>query len=258
MKKITSLLVLIFSIGQIHAQGLTAPVAEGVYGGLVGDIESWAFDSDSVYCVVSTYSPNSIFWAKASRNSARTNMAWEPLQSADADDGFGSSVLNIEIHQASNTIFFLSQGTVYSTTFGASTASTVETLVKEFMIHGDTMALVKNNPMPGGQDVLEFGTISSSGSYTMNGSINLLKNYGGGPQMILHPQDQHLHIMERGPSPHIYRIVAPFYNMASSTSLTSLVSAAPIIPNIEWRTMGFAPNGDRYVAGSPPLKDIYG
>ena len=111
MKKITSLLVLIFSIGQIHAQGLTAPVAEGVYGGLVGDIESWAFDSDSVYCVVSTYSPNSIFWAKASRNSARTNLAWEPLQSADADDGFGSSVLNIEIHQASNTIFFLSQGT---------------------------------------------------------------------------------------------------------------------------------------------------
>ncbi len=255
MKKIIPLIFTLFCSLNSSGQGLSAPVAEGVYGGLAGDIETWSFHSDSIYCVVSTFSPNSIFWAKASRNASRSNLPWEPLASADADDGFGSSISNIEIHQASNTIFFLSMGTVYSTSFGASSATAVDSLVKDFLISGDTMALVKNNPSPGGQDVLDFGAISSSGVYSKSGSISLLKNYTEPPQMILDPADQHLHLLERGASPHIYRIVAPFYNMSSTMSLSSLLNAAPSIPNIEWRVMGFAPNGDRYMGGQPPLNN---
>jgi len=254
MKK--NLLPLFFILSYIsHGQNLTAPVAEGVFGGLVGDFETWSFSADSIYVVTSTFSPNSLFWAKAERNGKRNNMAWQVVPSADADDGFGSSIMNVEIHAASNTIFFLSQGTVYSTKFNSSSATTVETLVKDFIIHGDTMALVRNNPMAGGQDVLDFGALNSSGAYSKSGSISLLKNYTDPPQMLIHPSDMHLHLFERGSSPHRYKLMDAFYAMTNSTSLTSAVNPAPVRANIEWRTYAFDASGTWYVAGQPPLNN---
>jgi len=251
--KIRLLVGLILSGSSLWAQGLSAPVAEGVYGGQVGDFESWAFSSDSIYLVCSTQSPNSLFYAKANRNGQISNLAWEVIPSADADDGFGSSILNVEIHQATNSIYFLSQGKVYRTSFGATVASQVDSMVKEFIIQGDTMALVKNNPMSGAQDVMDFGAINSSGIYSKSGSINLLKNYTEPPQMIINPSTKQLHLFERGASPHMYMLVDPYYGMSSSTSLTSAVNPAPTIVNIEWRTFGFDAAGNWYVAGQPPL-----
>lgn len=255
MTRFFTLLVSYLILSQTQAQGLSAPVAEGVYGGQLGDFETWAFSSDSIYCVVSTDSPNSIFWAKANRSANRNNLAWEPLPSADADDGFGGSIMNIEIHQTSHSIFFLAQGTVYKTDFGASTATAVDSMVKEFMIHGDTMALVKNNPMAGGQDVLDFGSLSTSGGYLKIATINLLKNYTEAPQMLINHSDQKLHLFERGNSPHRYELQDPFYAMTASTALASALNPAPVRANIEWRTYGFNSSGTWFVAGQPPLNN---
>lgn len=248
--------LLILTISQLQAQNLSAPVAEGVFGGQVGDFETWAYGSDSIYIVCSTQSPNSLFWAKASRAGNRNNLAWEVVPSADADDGFGSSILNVEVHETSWNIFFLSNGKVYSTFIGSSSATVVDSMVKEFIIHGDTMALVKNNPMAGGNDVMDFGYITAAtGTYVKAGSINLLKSYTEPPQMLIDPSDNHLHLFERGSSPHRYRVMDPFNAMTSSTALTSALSPAPITPNIEWRTCGFNNAGHVYVAGQPPLNN---
>lgn len=251
------LIGLLFSLSPtLFSQSLSAPVAEGVFGGQVGDFETWHYNSDTTYLICATQSPNSLFWAKASRNGSRQNLAWQPVPSADADDGFGSSILNIEIHQTSGNIFFLSNGKVYSTYLGSSNASIVDSMVKEFIIYGDTMALVKNNPLPSGQDIMDFGPITpATGTYIKAGTINLLKNYSEPPQMLVDLSDGHLHLFERGSSPHRYRLMDPFNSMSSSTSLTSAVSPAPSISNIEWRTYGFDQSGTWYVAGQPPLSN---
>jgi hypothetical protein len=256
MKQQLFILFTCLAFGSLSAQSLTAPVAEGVFGGQVGDFDTWAYGSDSIYIVCATQSTNSLFWAKAKRNGARQNLAWQTVPSADADDGFGSSILNVEVHETSWNIFFLSNGKVYSTYIGSSSATLIDSMVKEFIIVGDTMALVKNNPMAGGQDVMDFGYITpATGSYVKVGSINLLKNYNEPPQMLIDPSDGHLHLFERGSSPHRYKLMDPFNAMSNSTSLTSAVNPSPIRPNIEWRTYGFDGSGTWYVAGQPPLNN---
>ena len=85
MKKYLPLigLGLLFSVQTSIAQTLSAPQAQGVFGGLVGDFEVFQFDSDSICVVAATDSPNSIFFAKAHRNGNFANNSWHPLPSAD-------------------------------------------------------------------------------------------------------------------------------------------------------------------------------
>lgn len=251
--KIKLSVLLLFTSFLSFSQSLSVPIAEGVYGGQVGDFEVWSFSSDSIYIVTSTFSPNSLFWVKAKRNGSRQNLNWQTIPSADADDGFGSSISNIEIHEASNTVFFLSNGDLYSTSISATSANLVENLVKDFIIVGDTMAIVRNNPLPSGQDILDFGPLSSAGVYTKSATINLLKNYSEPPQMLVNPSNNHLHLFDRGASPHMYMVMDPFYNMSASSPLSSAVSPSPTTPNIEWRTFGFDNAGNWYLAGQPPL-----
>ena len=77
MKTLSSIIAFItisLLTGNAISQTLTTPVAEGVYGGQILDIESWEFDTDSVYVTISTQSPNSIFIAKGYRNSSINNL----------------------------------------------------------------------------------------------------------------------------------------------------------------------------------------
>ncbi|GAB5557412.1 MAG: hypothetical protein SchgKO_16250 [Schleiferiaceae bacterium] len=238
-----------------HSQSLTAPVAQGVYGGTVEDIEVYQTHADSVYLIISTRSPNSLFYGRGYRGSGIANVQWTPLPSADEDDGFGGDIQQVEVHHGSQTIFFLHQGTLYTTTRSAPSATPIDQLVKNFIIYGDTLLAVKNSMLPGGQDTLEFGAISPSGIYTSSAGMSLLKNYTDPPQMVIDPSTQKLHLFERGSSPHMYVIQDPVYAMTNSSPLTSALNPAPSVTNIEWRTYGFSPDGTWYVAGQPPLNN---
>jgi hypothetical protein len=255
MKTLSTLSICFFASFQINSQILTAPVAQEVYGGTVGDIETWSFHADSVYVVVSTESPNSIFFSKAYRpgTGTLTNLDWTPLPSADADNGYGDGIGNIEIHETSNSIFFLHQSYVYKTDFTSSSAVAVDSLVKEFIIVGDTMFLVKNNPLPSGLDTLEFGALNLAGNYSPTNGLSLLKTYFDPPQMIVNSFNNVLCIFERGASPHMLSFDDPIHLMTNSTPVMSFLSPAPAVTNIEWQTYGFADNGTWYVAGQPPL-----
>ena len=256
MKTLSTLFVYFVVVSQINSQTLTAPVAQAVYGGTVGDIETWSFDTDSVYVVVSTESPNSIFFSKAYRGGGAgnlTNLDWTVLPSADADNGYGGGIGNIEIHETSNSIFFLHQSYVYQTDFTASSAVAVDSMVKEFLIVGDTMFLLKNSPLPSGFDTLEFGAISSVGNYTSTNGLSMLKTYFDPPQMLVNPFNNVLCLFERGSSPHMLSFDDPIHLMTNSTPVISFLNPAPAVTNIEWQTYGFADNGTFYVAGQPPL-----
>ena len=255
MKNFINSLIVLLITHSFNAQTLTAPVPQEVYGGTIGDIETWAFSADSVYVVVATESANSIFYAKASRTSSVNNLNWTALPSADVDDGFGDLIDNIEIHQNSSTIFFTHQSNLYSTLISSSSVNLIDSMVKSFLIEGDTMFLVKNNLMAGGVDTLEFGPVSPSGVFTSTNGMSLLKTYFDPPQMLINPFNDYLYIFERGATPHLYALLDPYYSMSNSTALSSVLVPAPVITNVEWQTYGFANDGTWYVAGQPPLND---
>ncbi|MBT7134678.1 MAG: hypothetical protein HN890_00545, partial [Polaribacter sp.] len=244
---------LAFSTLKSNSQTLSTPIAEGVYGGQILDIESWEFDTDSIYVVLSTESPNSIFIAKAFRGSTQNNLKFNILESAGSDDGYGSNVENIEVHQSSNTIFFLSNGSVYRTGIHSTSASLVSEMVKTFLIKQDTMCLVKNNLLSGGNDTLEFGPIDALGNFSPTNGFSLLKRFTDPPQLLISPVDNRLNLFERGSFAQRQIVNDAFNAMKNSSSLSSAASAAPIISNIEWRTTSIANDGTVYVTGQPPL-----
>ena len=259
MKKISQLLLstcMLSSTLTVCSQTLSTPVAEGVYGGQILDIESWKFDTDSVYVAISTESPNSIFLAKGFRNSTINNLSFSVLQSAGSDDGYGDNVENIEIHESSNTIYFLTNGSVYQTGINSSSATFVDNLVKNFIIKGDTMCLIKNNISAGGNDELVFGPLDVTGNFTPTNSFSLLKQFTDPPQLIISPTDNKLHLFDRGVSPQRQYINDPFNSMTNSSSVLSATYAAPTsYTNINWRTFGIYDDGSIYITGQPPLNN---
>ena len=259
MRKFTSIASIfcsLFLINKTISQTLTAPRAEGVYGGQILDIESWEFKTDSVYVTISTQSPNSIFIAKGYRNSSINNLDFSVLESAGSDDGYGDNVENIEIHESSNTIYFLTNGSVYQTGINSSSATLVDNLVKDFIIQGDTMCLVKNNIVPSGNDTIVFGPLDISGNFTATNGFSLLKRFTDPPQLVISPSDNKLHLFDRGVSPQRQYIDDAFNSMTNSSPVLSALYAAPTsYPNINWRTFGIYDDGSIYITGQPPLTD---
>ncbi len=256
LSSIIAFIALFFLSSNIISQTLNTPVAEGVYGGQILDIESWEFDTDSVYVTISTQSPNSIFIGKGYRNSSINNLDFSVLQSAGSDDGYGDNVENIEIHKSSNTIYFLTNGSVYQTGINSSSATFVDNLVKNFIIQGDTMCLVKNNIIAGGNDTIVFGPLDVSGNFTPTNGFSLLKKFTDPPQLVISPVDNHLHLFDRGVSPQRQYINDAFNSMTNSSPVLSALYAAPTsYPNINWQTFGISDDGSIYITGQPPLND---
>lgn len=245
-----------FTAFNSYAQVLSAPTTEGIYGGTVKDIATWSFHADSVYVVVSTESPNSIFYAKAYRGAKHKNFDWKVLPSAGSDDNYGDKVNQIEVHSKSNSIFFLHEGNLYKTNVLASAATKVDSLVKNFIIKGNTMILLKNNVKPSGNDTLVFGTLNlTTGTFLAVGGKNLMKRYKDIPQLEINQSNNQLYILDKGTAPHIYTLTDPFNALTSSSPLTSVVNPSPTIAGIEWRTIGYGPDGTWYIAGQPELNN---
>lgn len=246
-----ALLLLPWSVG---AQSLSAPVAQGVFGGTVNDIDVWQKTADTVVVFLASESPNSLFYGYAYRGSAGyTQDSLRPVPSADADNGYGATVGEVRVHQNTGLVFFLHQSTLYRTSETATAATPVDSLVKTTLIQNDTLFVVKNGMMPGSNDTLVWYYVDGSGALNPIGGISLLKNYFDPPQLLLNPQNKRLYIYDRGTMPHLYAIYDPYYALTTSTVLTSAVNPAPAAasyPLIQWRTFGFADDGTWYVAGN--------
>lgn len=234
-----------------NTQTLLPAIAQGVYGGTVKDIVNWKVGSDSIYIAVSTESSNSIFISKAARGSSRHDLPWKPLPSADIDNAFGSSIQNIEVHTSSNTLYFQAQDKLYSTSLTATTPTLITNLVKQFKIIGDSIFIIKNGATPSANDTLIFGSISSGITQGLGLGLKLNPN----TQFELNAATNQLVLYSGGSTPTLSIFNDPYYAFNSSTSLNSIATAAPTVPNIEWKTIGFAPDGTWYVAGQPPANN---
>jgi len=242
------------TVYRVRCQTLTPAIAQGVYGGTVLDIVNWQFDPDSIYIAVSTESSNSIFISKAKRGVSQSNHIWKSLPSADADNNFGSSINNIEVHQTSNTIFFQSQDKIYASSLTATNATLVTSMVKTFRILGDTMFVVKNGSSPSANDTLTFGTISA-GSFSVTNGLSIGMVLAPSAKLELNPSNKHLYLFNSGVTPSLVEFNASYGSMSNATGIINHSATAASVPNIEWQTIGFAPDGTWYVAGQPPANN---
>ena len=98
-----------------------------------------------------------------------------------------------------------------------------------------------------------FGPIDATGNFSPTNGFSLLKRFNDPPQLLISPYNNQLNLFERGTSAQRQYISDTFHSMTNSSSIASALNAAPILPNVDWRTTSIASNGDLYVVGQPPL-----
>tara|TARA_R110002072_G_scaffold242220_2_gene400976 strand:+ start:59 stop:2458 length:2400 start_codon:yes stop_codon:yes gene_type:complete len=233
------------------SQSLTAPVAEGVYGGRVHAIDAYALGADSTRIVISTESANSLFYAdvKSTQVGSKSYLAdFLPVPGADMDDGFGDNINKIAVHENSQYIFFLDAGHVYRVApkSGSSVGLTLISNISQIKIVDDNFYAVE-----GGD--LHFGSISSSGVISLNPSSPITISSSGlsSPPIIeIDKVSQEMWIFVEGSNPELYKSSEPYTAFGSSTSFSSISLSSMIKANVEYRAFGSAPDGFLYIMGN--------
>lgn len=250
-KNIPLLLTLYLVPFLIQSQSLTAPVAEGVYGGRIHAIEAYALGADSTRIVISTESANSLFYAdvKSTDVGTRSYLAsFNPVPGADMDDGFGDNINKIAVHENSGYIFFIESGHVYRVgpKSGSSVGLTLISNVSQLKIIDDYFFAVE-----GGD--LHFGTLTSSGVINFHSSSPLAISGSGlssPPSIEIDKVTQEMWIFVEGTNPELFRSSDIYTAFGSSTSFSSVSLTGMIKPNVDYRAFGSAPDGFLYIMGN--------
>lgn len=237
---------------QLNSQTLSAPDPQGVFGGRVLAIAQADDGVSPTRIYFATESANSLFYADVNYSGGRPVFdSVHPVPSADWDDGYGSNIQQVQAFHTTMEVFFLAMGTVYKTDPSATSATMVQGMVKNFIIEGNTYLAVLNGAMPSSNDSLVWGSISTSGTLTISGGLDLTRQFNGPPQMVVDPTTMYLKLFEPGATPYQLSINQNINSLTPSASITSAVNPAPVDPNIEWMTFGVSPTGAWYVAGGP-------
>lgn len=234
-----------------NSQSLTAPVAEGVYGGRVHAIDAYALGADSTRIIISTESANTLFYAdiKSTDVGSKSYLAnFNTVPGADMDDGFGDNINKIAVHESSGYIFFLDAGHVYRVApkSGSAVGLTLISNISQLKIIGDKFYAVE-----GGD--LHFGTMNSSGVLSLNASSPIAISGTGlssPPTIEIDKITQEMWVFVEGMVPELYRSSEPYTSFGSSTTFNSVSLTAMAKPNVQYRAFGSAPDGFLYIMGN--------
>lgn len=252
MRKLIPLLIAISFIPiSTQAQSLTAPVAEGVYGGRVLAIDAYALGMDSTRIIISTESSNTLFYADIKSDNVGTASYlanFNTVPGADMDDGFGDNVNKMAVHESSGYIFFIEASHIYRVApkSGSAVGLTLVSNVSQLKIIDDNFYAVE-----GGD--LHFGTLNSSGVLTLNASSPIAISGSGlnsPPTIEIDKVTQEMWIFVEGTVPELYRSSEPYTSFGSSTSFSSVSLTAMAKPNVEYRAFGSSPDGLLYIMGN--------
>lgn len=252
MRKLIPLILIIFSTTPLlQSQSLTAPIAEGVYGGRVHAIAAYALGPDSTRVIISTESANTLFYAdlKSTDLGTRSYLGdFTPVPGADMDDGFGDNINKIAVHESSGSIFFLDGGNVYkvSPNTGSSVGLTLISNISKIEIINDHFYGIE-----GGD--LHFGTLNSSGAISFN-SASPIAISGSGlnspPTIEIDKVTQEMWVFVEGNNPELYKSSTPISSFGSSTTFNPVSLTAMKKPDVDYRAFGSAPDGFLFIMGN--------
>lgn len=254
MKQI--LLAVLFIGFNLHAQTLSTPDPQEVYGGTVlsMDMADWGSSTRELY--FSTESANSLFHAEGYYVGGQIQFdSVTPVPSADEDDGFGSGIFQVHCANNSAGVYFLANGYVYYTSMTATSATQLlGPGVESFTIENSTLLALMNSSSPTGNDSIVHGTVTSTGAFVPGGGFSVLTPFVGPVQLLRDPTNNHLYvygISNLSQAFVLVHVAEDMFSFSSSPSVSSAVNPYPNDPNIFWTRYGIAPNGDWYVAGQP-------
>ena len=141
---------------------LGVPTVEDVYGGRIRAINGYSFHSDSTRIFVATQSANSVFYADVLSNGATPKIEkFKVVQSLDDTQNFGSGIQNIQIHENSESIYFINASNeLYTTDLASASASNTG-------ISGVSQTIIKGDYIfAAGAGQIHFGTLDSANNYT--------------------------------------------------------------------------------------------
>lgn len=233
-----------------HAQTLTSPVAEGVYGGRVHAITSYSLGSDSSRIIITTESANTMFYADVQSDPVGSPAAlgsFQTVPGADDDDGFGGNINKLTSHENSGYAYFISAGQVYRVhPTGGSATSIYSGNANHLFVKDDYLFVVE------GSD-LHFGMLDASGNYTAS-TASPVSIAGSGlsapPLLDFDPVTDIIWVYVEGTSPELYMCSDAYHSLSSSSSFTNVSLSGMIKPGVDYRTFGVAPDQKIYIMGN--------
>lgn len=225
---------------------LGVPTVEDVYGGRIRAINGYQFHTDSTRLFVATQSANSVFYTDVLSNSGAPIInKFKVVPSLDDTQNFGSSIQNIQIHEASESIYFTSANNeLYSTDILSSTANnTGVSGVNDVIIQGDYI-------FASGAGQIHFGTLDASNNFTPGSGMPIsYPSFTDLSYMVIHPTSKKMYIFGKGTSPKLYVSTDDYDAFSGSTTFTD-ISPTLTSPSVTWTAFGIAPDGRFFIGGN--------
>ncbi len=240
--------ILFLKIQNVNAQ-LSNPRVENVYGGRINYITGYPLSSSSSRIFIATESANSIFYADVNTpaTSSSSFSAFTKLASADDDNGYGSGINYLQVHESSGSIFFSVIDKLYRTTVSASTATEISNGSMHVpFVYQNTMLYSKGNQ-------LYFGTLDASGNFTASaGSPITFTSSMGFHTFAIDPITNFVYVFYQGTGStlKLYKSSTTISSFNSSTTFTN-ISPTTLSTSINYMAMNIAPDGRLFLAGSP-------
>ncbi|MFC2107729.1 hypothetical protein ACFLRY_05290, partial [Bacteroidota bacterium] len=250
------LISLVISAITITSSGLKAqvvPLAEPVYGGYIELIDAIPLSTTSTQVVVSTMSPNSMFYATMTdvNTTAPTFSGWNTVPDLDANDNYGF-IRCFDMDENSGYIYAATQqGKFVAASITASSIFTIGDFWVEAIEAYNSRLFFERNKGP--QEWMYVADLDMSGNLTSIDSSLIATSPGWTNQFPLeihvNPFNNYVYLFVSGKTPFIYKSSDTYTTLSNSTTWT-LISVSSIgILNKEYVSMGIAPDG-RIFAGS--------
>lgn len=249
MKKNYIYLVLsLFSIAFItlSVSDLGVPNVENIYGGRINAITGYQVHADTTRIFVATESANSVFYADMYTTTTGTPSVskFKVVNSLDNTQDFGGDINNIEIHEASESIYFIKGNELFTTNLTLATPnSTSITNVSTILVSGDHI-------FSAGAGQINFGTLDASNTLTSGtGTPISFPSFSEPFYLSVNPTDNKIHVFSKGTSPKLY-ISSDVYTAFSATTTFTDVSPTLTSASVTWTAFGIAPDGRFFIGGN--------
>lgn len=225
---------------------LGVPTVEDVYGGRINAINGYSFHADSTRIFVATQSANSVFYADVLSNSATPTIGkFKVVPSLDNTQNFGSGIQNIQIHETSESIYFInSSNDLYSTNITDATANNTG-------VSGVNDVIIKSDYIfAAGAGQINFGTLDTSNNFTAgSGTPISFPTFTDKSYMFMHPTSKKMYVFGKGTSPKLY-ISSNSYDAFDGTTNFTDISPSLTSASVNWTAFGIAPDGRFFIGGT--------
>jgi len=238
--------LVLFAFFTYSISDLGTPNVENIYGGRINAIAGYQIHADTTRVFVATESANSVFYADMYTTTTGTPSVskFTVVNSLDNTQDFGGGIDNIEIHEASASIYFVKENEIYTTNL-------TDTSPTNLGFSGTNQVLIKDNYLfMAGAGEINFGTINSSNVFSMDAnSPKIFPNFTEPFKISVNASNNKMYAFSKGTNPKLY-ITSDDYNAFSGALSFTDVSPTLSSAGVTWTAFNIAPDGRYFIGGN--------